>query len=399
MLNTVATAEYLQYESVKFSKSNNVGVFGQNARDTGVPSEVWRYYLLATRPESSDSQFTWTDFINKANAELLNNFGNFVNRVVKFCNARFAGVVPDPLSFPEHGNDPAPKPREHDDVGDREAFAPVDQVFVTEIDDLLGQYLDAMESLKLRLGLQLVMFTSARGNQYLQENGLNNALFASSPRRCAEVVRNALNLVYLLSAMVQPFMPTTSAQILKQLDAPPMRIPKRFGIDLLPGHKLADALYLFRKIEPEKATVWRKQYGGNKPVDAAAAPLNAAAPAGGAATGTGTGGGAAAAKEKKAKKASSKGAAATADVPAYTGPKTPELLELEKRVAEQGVRVRDAKAGKLEGGGSTGEEVAKLLALKKDLAELVTSLSRALLRLLAIVEKRLMCGRNAQRSK
>lgn len=60
-----ARTEYLQYEGTKFSKSKNIGVFGQNARETGVPASVWRYYLLQNRPESNDSEFTWDDFVSK----------------------------------------------------------------------------------------------------------------------------------------------------------------------------------------------------------------------------------------------------------------------------------------------------------------------------------------------
>lgn len=56
--------EYLNYEGGKFSKSRNLGVFGPAARDTKVPSSVWRYYLLASRPENSDSMFTWSDFVS-----------------------------------------------------------------------------------------------------------------------------------------------------------------------------------------------------------------------------------------------------------------------------------------------------------------------------------------------
>jgi methionyl-tRNA synthetase len=75
------TSEYLNYESGKFSKSRNVGVFGNNARETNVPPDVWRYYLISNRPETGDSVFAWKDFVNKNNGELLNNLGNFVNRV------------------------------------------------------------------------------------------------------------------------------------------------------------------------------------------------------------------------------------------------------------------------------------------------------------------------------
>lgn len=55
-------------------------MFGNDARDTGIPSDVWRFYLLYVRPESQDSSFSWADLATKNNSELLNNLGNFVNR-------------------------------------------------------------------------------------------------------------------------------------------------------------------------------------------------------------------------------------------------------------------------------------------------------------------------------
>lgn len=67
--------EYLQYEGTKFSKRNGVGVFGNDVAETGIPVEVWRYYLLNNRPEANDSQFTWKGFIAANNNELLANLG------------------------------------------------------------------------------------------------------------------------------------------------------------------------------------------------------------------------------------------------------------------------------------------------------------------------------------
>lgn len=58
------------------------GVFGNQAKDTGIPVEVWRYYLLANRPEQSDTDFKWADLAAKNNSELMANLGNFVNRCV-----------------------------------------------------------------------------------------------------------------------------------------------------------------------------------------------------------------------------------------------------------------------------------------------------------------------------
>lgn len=57
-------------------------MFGNDAQDTGIPSDVWRFYLLYVRPESQDSSFSWNDLATKNNSELLNNLGNFVNRSV-----------------------------------------------------------------------------------------------------------------------------------------------------------------------------------------------------------------------------------------------------------------------------------------------------------------------------
>lgn len=55
-------------------------MFGNDAQDTGIPSDVFRFYLLFVRPESQDSSFSWTELALRSNAELLNNLGNFVHR-------------------------------------------------------------------------------------------------------------------------------------------------------------------------------------------------------------------------------------------------------------------------------------------------------------------------------
>lgn len=85
--------EYLQYEGTKFSKSRGVGVFGNDAADTGIPVEVWRYYLLNNRPESGDSQFTWSSFIAANNNELLANLGILVVSKTKRQPSESSGKV------------------------------------------------------------------------------------------------------------------------------------------------------------------------------------------------------------------------------------------------------------------------------------------------------------------
>lgn len=73
--------EYLNYEDTKFSKSRGIGVFGDMVKDTDIPCDVWRFYLLYVRPEGQDSAFSWADLATKNNSELLNNLGNFINRL------------------------------------------------------------------------------------------------------------------------------------------------------------------------------------------------------------------------------------------------------------------------------------------------------------------------------
>ncbi|CAB5381317.1 unnamed protein product [Rhizophagus irregularis] len=95
LLYHINTTEYLNYENTKFSKSRNIGVFGTDAKDTGINVSVWRYYLIASRPETNDSVFTWKEFIAKNNNELLANLGNFVNRVIKFSASKYNSIVPE----------------------------------------------------------------------------------------------------------------------------------------------------------------------------------------------------------------------------------------------------------------------------------------------------------------
>ena len=80
MVNHLMSTEYLNYEDAKFSKSRGIGVFGNDAQDTGIPADIWRFYLMYTRPENADSAFKWEDLMLKTNSELLANLGNFVNR-------------------------------------------------------------------------------------------------------------------------------------------------------------------------------------------------------------------------------------------------------------------------------------------------------------------------------
>ncbi|KAI0462857.1 methionine--tRNA ligase mes1 [Komagataella kurtzmanii] len=242
MLHHLSTTEYLQYEGGKFSKSRGIGVFGNNAQDSGIPPSVWRYYLASIRPESSDSQFSWGEFVSKNNNELLANLGNFVNRLTKFVNAKYNGVVPDY------------------DVSNCENY----EVLVKDVNAILKQYLIDLEGVHLRKGLEVAMQLSARGNQFLQDNKLDNSLYNDKPAKSDAVVAIGLNLIYLVGSVIYPYMPETTTQINQILNAESLRIPDEFGLFIKAGHCINKAQYLFKRIDEKKVDEWRALYGGKQ---------------------------------------------------------------------------------------------------------------------------------------
>jgi methionyl-tRNA synthetase len=245
MLNHLSTTEYLNYENGKFSKSRGIGVFGDGAKETGIPPSVWRYYLLANRPETGDTQFEWKTFISANNSELLANFGNFVNRLIKFVNAKFDGVVPEfsPTYEEESFDFPA---------------------WIAHINTLLSEYVADMEAVRLRAGVKKLMEISSCGNNLLQYR-MDNANLVAHPKRTHTVVGLALNLAYLLASLSSPFMPSTATSIVEQLNAPLISIPDKWNpAALTSGHKIGKAAYLFTKIPDEKEAEWRSAYGGTQ---------------------------------------------------------------------------------------------------------------------------------------
>lgn len=273
------------------------------------------------------------------------SFGNFVNRTLKFISSQYGGVIPD--------SGDAPGPLSPNDEHDAD--------FITEVNALLKDYIDAMEAVKLRLGLQTIMLLSGRGNLYLQSSGLNKTLMSENPKRCAQVVSRAANLIYALSALVHPFLPATEAAILAQLNAPARAVSPVLATDLLAGHTIGTPEHLFKRIDEKMADVWRAKFGGSKPPEAAAAP-SADADATHVAPGM---------SKRKAAAAAKKATVAVAD----GQPKSAEVLAWEQKVADQGQVVRTLKSQpktpELE------QEVTAAVDVLKKLKEELASLQKA----------------------
>ena len=195
-LHHLSVTEYLNYEATKFSKSNGVGVFGDHAESTGIPSEVWRYYLLSNRPETSDTDFKWDDFIAKNNNELLSNLGNLVNRILAFTEKNFNGKIP----------------KYHEEKLDN-----VDKEFLNNVVNKFKEYVKAMSWASIREGTKLFMEISSLGNGYLQVTEPWNLVKEKNEKydlTKAETVFYILNsFLRFLGALAEPFMPSFSAKL------------------------------------------------------------------------------------------------------------------------------------------------------------------------------------------
>ncbi|BFG15406.1 hypothetical protein CerSpe_016800 [Prunus speciosa] len=258
LMKTISVTEYLNYEAGKFSKSKGIGVFGNDAKDTNIPVEVWRYYLLTNRPEVSDTLFTWADLQAKLNSELLNNLGNFINRVLSFVakpsGQGYGSIIPD---APSAESDP------------------LTEKLAEKVGKSVEQYIESMEKVKLKQGLKTAMSISSEGNAYLQESQFWK-LYKEDQPRCAVVMRTSVGLVHLLACLLEPFMPSFSLEVFKQLDLPPEThislyddkgdiARARRPWEIVPiGHKIGKPEPLFKELKDEEVESLRKKFAGSQ---------------------------------------------------------------------------------------------------------------------------------------
>ncbi|WJZ87791.1 hypothetical protein VitviT2T_007143 [Vitis vinifera] len=258
LMKTISVTEYLNYEAGKFSKSKGVGVFGNDAKDTNIPVEVWRYYLLTNRPEVSDTLFTWVDLQAKLNSELLNNLGNFINRVLSFiakpAGLGYGSVIPD-----------APGAELHQ----------LTKTLAEKVGRFVEQYVEAMEKVKLKQGLKTAMSISSEGNAYLQESQFWK-LYKEDQPSCSIVVKTSLGLVHLLACLLEPFMPSFSLEVLKQLNMPPetsfllcdekgdIERAKRPWEIVPAGHRIGTPEPLFKELKDEDVEFFREKFAGSQ---------------------------------------------------------------------------------------------------------------------------------------
>jgi methionyl-tRNA synthetase len=222
------TTDYLNYEDGKFSKSRNVGVFCTDAMELGLPSFVWRYYLFSIRPESGDTSFRWDDFVNRNNSELLGKFGNYCNRILSFCNKFYSGVLPK-------------YQLEGDDIE-----------FMDKINQQVENYCILMDKGCLRDALRIVIDIASEGNIHLNKVAPWKCLKSDKIRADTSIVLGC-NLIYLLSHLCQPFLPTLSNELESQLNYGDSSFNFTYEIKLMSNHVIS------RTIKPLVPTITKEQ--------------------------------------------------------------------------------------------------------------------------------------------
>lgn len=179
--------------SLCHNPGSNIGVFGDQAKDTGIPCEVFRYYLIANRPEQQDSNFMWADLADKNNNELLKNIGNFSVRVLKFIYGHYDKTVPD---FTE---------------SDPESKAAADECLI-EVYKEFQSYVSLMEGVKLREAIKQAMNISSICNKYMQK-WEPWVVCKKKPILAASTINILMNVFILTCAVLEPFIPTFAAKV------------------------------------------------------------------------------------------------------------------------------------------------------------------------------------------
>lgn len=238
LLHHISSTEYLQYEGGKFSKSRNIGVFGDDAKNSGIPSDAYRYYLLINRPETADSVFSWDEFGARINNELVANIGNFVNRTLTFIDKYLGKKVTEC------------------ELSDK------DVEFLEKIKELEGTVTENLQNVEIKSALKNIMAISHLSNQYFQECAPWKSR-TENEERCRISLYILVNVVKDLAILIKPYLPDTSKNIFLQLD-----IPKKDWHDLgrlsIKDHTIGEPKILFEKIDNKQIAKLKERFSGEK---------------------------------------------------------------------------------------------------------------------------------------
>ena len=245
LVDRIKGFNWMNYDGGKFSTSGKRGVFMDTALDL-LPADAWRYYLIANAPESADSNFTWDHFAGVLNKDLADVLGNFVNRVTKFCIARFDGKVPGEGVYGEDEN-----------------------TLIAEMDRRVAQYADFMEQAEFRKALGELRAIWVAGNEYMTRVAPWTHI-KTDRDKAAVGVRMGLNLIHVFSHLCWPVMPAMArvmhlaiqpiADNAEVLPWPDYAMAKALD-ELEAGQPITAPDVLFAKISDEQIAEWKVRFG------------------------------------------------------------------------------------------------------------------------------------------
>jgi methionyl-tRNA synthetase len=227
----VSATEFLQFRGQKASKSQRVGIWIDEALEL-FPVDYWRFFLMATRPESKDTNFTWSAFSEKINADLNDTFGNFIHRTLSFINSKFDGQVPAPTKLDKD-----------------------DEAVLQSIKLKVEQAASEFEACWLQSAASTLIGISRVGNQYLNTKEPWN-LMKTDREKAGTIFNVAVQVVKALAVVSEPFIPQTAEQIWQTLKLEGKANKEKWSNALKPieaGHKIAKPTPLFHKVETEEA--------------------------------------------------------------------------------------------------------------------------------------------------
>ena len=227
MPDNVPANEFLNLENDKISTSRNWAVWlHEYLVDFPGKQDVLRYVLTANAPETKDNNFTWRDFQERNNSELVAIYGNFVNRALQLTKKYFDGVVPAATELLDA------------DRAAQAEFCDVKQ----KVETLLDQY-------KFREAQKEAMNLARIGNRYITETEPWK-VWKTDPERVKTILHVCLQLTANLSIAFEPFLPFSSARLREMLNLQSFRWDQLGTMDILaPGHRLGEPALLFEKID------------------------------------------------------------------------------------------------------------------------------------------------------
>jgi methionyl-tRNA synthetase len=227
--DNVPANEFLNLENDKISTSRNWAVWlHEYLEDFPGKQDVLRYVLCANAPENKDNDFTWKDFQNRNNNELVAILGNFVNRALVLTNKYYDGEVPTPGTLLEN-----------------------DEAVLSEIQKITASVERSIESFRFREAVKLAMDLARLGNKYLADTEPWKVI-KTDPERVKTIMYIALQITAALSLLLQPFLPFSMEKLRKFIGYSETAWEILGRAELLqPGHRINQPELLFEKIEDE----------------------------------------------------------------------------------------------------------------------------------------------------